>query len=512
MHAANRVALNTGILYVRMLLTMAISLYTTRLILNALGEVDYGIFNLIAGVIAMLSFLNTAMATSTQRYLSYHQGRNDIVMQTKVFGNSIVVHVLIGLVIIAGLEIAGYYFLDGFLKIPANRMEAARVVYHYMSATVFFTIVSVPFLGSLTAHENMFWVAVVTVVETFLKLGIALFLFITTTDKLVVYGLLTASISIVSFLLYALYCIKRFPECDMRSITSFDKSIVKELTSFAGWNLFGSLCSVGRSQGLAILLNIFFGTVVNAAYGIANQVSAQLTFFSATMLRTLNPQIMKSEGANDRKRMLRLSMMASKFGFYLLAVFAIPCIFEMHNVLSLWLKDVPEYTVIFCQWILIGTMINQLTIGLQSALQATGKIKIYQVTVGTTLLLNLPVAFILLKLQYPAYSVLVSYAIIEAISCNLRLLFARNIAGLSVKEYFQRVISKEIIPVVASVVTCFLVTTYMQLDFRFLITGFFSAVIFIGMIYFSGLCEDEKVMIDGLVQKITSLVFKKEYI
>lgn len=501
MKAANKVILNTGILYGRMLLTMGISLYTTRLILNALGQTDYGVFNLIAGVIAMLSFLNTAMATSTQRYLSFHQGKGDIAMQKLVFGNSVLLHVVIGLFVVFGLEIAGFFLLDGFLKIPVERLGAAKTVYHYMSATVFFTIVAVPFLGSLTAHENMLWVAIVAVTETMLKLGIASFLFFTTNDKLVIYGLLTASISVFTCALYAAYCLKKYPECELRNIKLWDRKIVKELTSFAGWNLFGSLCSVGRAQGIAILLNLTFGTIVNAAYGIANQVSAQLTFFSATMLRALNPQIMKSEGANNRQRMLRLSMMASKFGFFLLAFIAIPCIFEMPGILRFWLKTVPENTVIFCQLILIGSLVNQTTIGLQSAIQAIGNIKAYQTVVGSVILLNLPVAYALLNTGFPSHYVLISYILIECVACVLRLRFLIKIANLRLKDFAERVVIKITSPTVLCIGACWAILNLGESPYRFVYTSIISSIFYVACIYILGLCADEKDLIRSILRK-----------
>ena len=511
MQSANKVVLNTGILYGRMLVTMGLSLYATRLVLNALGVADYGIFNLIAGLIAMLSFLNTAMATSTQRYLSYHQGKDDMNMQKKVFTNSLVLHIIIGIVIVLGLEFAGLFLFDGFLNIPEARIGTAKTIYHFMSATVFFTVIAVPFTGSLTAHENMLWIAVINVVETVLKLGIALLLFRISNDRLIIYGLLTAGVSVISFILYAVYCFKKYEDCTLENIKQIDKPLIKELTSFAGWNLFGSLCSLGRSQGLAVLLNLFFGTIVNAAYGVANQVAAQLNFFSLTMLRALNPQIMKSEGANDRERMLRLSMIASKFCFFLLAFIAIPCIFEMPAILKVWLKNVPDYTVIFCSLILTSTLINQLTIGLQSAAQATGKIKVYQAVVGGTLLLNLPVAYILLKSGYPAYTVLISYACTEAVACSLRLLFLKKLAELSIKTYLSRVILREFIPVAVIVLTGFLVTKTFHFHFRFLFTMAVSGIVFAVSIYFTGLCKDEKEILARLMSKIAGKLGKGKF-
>jgi len=503
MTAANRVILNTGILYAKMLITMGISLFSTRLVLNALGASDYGIFNLIAGVIAMLSFLNAAMTTSTQRYLSYYQGTKDSEMQKKVFTNSWVLHIAIGVFVVLLLVSIVPFLFGGFLNIPDDRLSTAKAIYYFMSASVFFAIISVPFSASINAHENMLWIAIVNIIESCLKLGIALSLFwFIQPERLEVYGILMAVLSVITFLLYAGYCLKKFNECSVKKY-QIDKPLLRELGSFAGWNSFGVLSLyLGRSQGIAVLLNIFFGTVVNAAYGIAHQIAAQSNLFSVTMLRAINPQIMKSEGMGERQRMLRLSMMASKFGFFLLAFIAIPCIFEMPAILKIWLKNVPENAVIFCSMVLVAKMIDQLTIGLQSAIQATGKIKAYQSIVGCIFIFNLPVAYILLKTGFPAYSVLISVICVECIAGLFRLFYLKKNAGLSIREYFKRVFLKEVIPILATVLTCMIITNYIDFEFRFFLTGFISLVVFTGSIYLTGLCADERFLVNNLLKKI----------
>lgn len=510
MRAANRVALNTSVLYLRMLITTGITLYTTRVVLNALGSTDYGLFNLVAGIVLMLSFLNTTMASSTQRFLSFAQGTGDLAQQKRVFSNSLLLHLGIGIVLVVGLEIAGLFLFNGTLNIPANRLGATQFVYHFMALTVFFNVIVVPFNGILIAHENMLWVAIVNVIETVLKLGIALLLSIVAYDKLMVYGGLMALVSIVSFLLYAAYCLRKYNSCSLIGIkANSDKTLLKELTSFAGWNLFGTLSGLGRAQGVAVLLNIFLGAVVNAAYGIANQVATQLNFFSATLLRALNPQIMKSEGANDRARMLRLAMMASKFGFFLLAIIAIPACFEMKTILQIWLKNVPPNTVIFCQLILIATLFNQLTIGLQSAAQAIGTIKYYQIVVGSVLLLNLPIAYMLLAFKYPAYSVIISYAGIELIAGTLRLYFVKHLGGLSIRLYLTRVIGREVVPTAITIVSAFLLTKCIHHPYRFLISVPVNGLIFILSIYFFGLCKDEKELLNGFIARVKNTLSVK---
>ncbi|MCL2327830.1 MAG: oligosaccharide flippase family protein [Bacteroidetes bacterium] len=499
--ASTRVVINTGILYAKMLITMGISLYSTRLVLNALGASDYGIFNLIAGVIAMLSFLNVAMTVSTQRYLSFHQGTGDCAMQKKIFTNSWVLHIAIGVVVVVALLVLAPVLFGGFLNIPADRIPTAQTIYYFMSVSVFFTIISVPFTASLNAHENMLWIAIVNIIESIVKLAIALSLvWFIQAERLVMYGLFMAVLSAISFLLYAVYSLKKYDECSVRNY-QIDKPFLKEIGSFAGWNLFGTLCGAGKIQGLAIVLNLFFGTVINAAFGIANQVSAQVIFFSQTMLRAINPQIMISEGRNDRQRMLRLSLMASKFGFFLLAFVAIPIIFEMPVILQLWLKNVPEHTVVFCSLVLVAMLVNQLTIGSFSALQATGKIKAYQSITGSVLLLTVPLAYILLKLGFPAYYAVVSLITMEIIATAFKLYFWKHKAGLSIRNYFERVIFKAAIPLITVVAVCWLITQYLNFEFRFLLTGFISVLFFALSIYFTGLCKDEKQLIHDMVVK-----------
>lgn len=509
MNTSNRVALNTAILYGRMFLTIGLTLYTTRLVLSALGDIDYGIFNLIAGIILMLSFLNNAMATATQRFLSFYQGKNNLEMQKKIFVNSLIIHFLIAVFLIVVLEIVGVFFFQGILNIPLNRINAARVIYHFMSGTVFFTVLSVPFNGSLIAHENMLWVAIVNIAESLLKFGVALLLFRVDGDKLIYYGLLTALISVVAFLLNAVYCYNKYDECRIVFPLSIDKSIAKDLTSFAGWNLFGALCGVGKTQGVAVLLNFFFGTVVNAAYGISNQVSGQLNFFSVTMLRAINPQIMKSEGENDRLRTIRLSLVASKFGFLLLAIFAIPCIFEMSAILKFWLKNVPEYSVSFCSLILIAFMVNQITVGLDSAVQATGKIKSYMLLVGSTKLMIIPTAFVLLKLDFSIYTVFYSYIFFEFLGGVFRVFILNRLIKLSVKQYLNNVVLPLILPLTITICIDYTIIYFNSTIYRPLLLLPASFVVMLISINFLGLVDYEKEMINKMVSKMTSKFLKK---
>jgi len=510
MSTSSKVIKNTGFLYAKMLISMFIALYSTRIVLDALGTNDFGVFNLVAGVIAMLTFLRAAMATATQRYLSYYLGAKASSKLNSVFKSSVVLHLIIGVLLVILLEIIGIFLFGGFLNIPESRISSAKIVYHFMVVSAFFTINAVPYDALIISHEAFFFEAIVGILESFLKLVIAFALSYSVNDRLVLYGILMACLMILVRIVKGVYCFRQFAESRSYRKSVFDLTLSKEMFSFAGWNMFGALCGMGRSQGLAIILNLFFGTIVNAAYGIANQINAQLATFSQNMLKALNPQIIKSEGSGDRQRMLYLSMMASKYGFFLLAFFSVPLIFEMPFVLSLWLKDVPRYTVIFCQLSLVSTLANQLTIGLQTAIQSTGTIKMYQTVVGSLLLFNLPVSWVLLVWGFEAYSVLVSMVCIELIACLFRLYFLKRVAGLRIEEYFSKVILKILLVTVITVGVTFLFYINFSSGFvRFFLLVVVSSVTFGVSFYFIGASKTEKVkFLDALLKLIAKLPLK----
>ncbi|MCI9846282.1 oligosaccharide flippase family protein [Flavobacterium pectinovorum] len=497
-----RVALNTGVLYARMLISMGISFYSVRLVLNALGTADFGLFNLITGVIVMFTFLNAAMTTSTQRYLSFHQGTGDLDMQVKVFANSWILHIIIGFVIVAVLLALSPFFFDGFLNIPVDRVSTAKSIYYFLAGSMFFTVVTVPFTALLNAHENMLWLAVVMVIESFLKLVVAFSLtWFAEEDRLFFYGFLMAGVTIVSFLLYAIFCLKKYNECSIRSF-AVDKILMKELGSFAGWNLFANICYVLNTQGINVLLNVFFGIIVNAAYGIANQVNGQVRGLSFTLLQALNPQIMKSEGMNNRERMLRTAMWATKLGFFLVAFFAIPLIFQMSVVLKFWLKNVPEHTDVFCSLFLIATLINQLTVGITPAIQAMGNIKNFQITIGSVALLTLPICYLSLKYGgMPTSFVFVVIVAVEIITGFLKIVILKKQSGVQISEYLKSVI-KMVIPICITCAIVYLATNWIHSDIRIVLTLAISFILFPVVFYFIGLDSVEKNQIVALIQRL----------
>lgn len=437
MQAANRVAKNTGILYTKMAITVFISLYSTRLILNALGTADFGIFNLVGGVIAMLGFLNASMAAATQRFMSFTQGEGDTEKQKTIFNVSVVLHLLIAFTVLIALEIAGYFFFNGILNIPEDRLSVAKVVYQFMIASTFFTIISVPYDAVINAHENMLFNAVVGIIETILKLAIAIYITSTAFDKLTTYGLLTAILSIFLLIIQRIYCQRKYIECKIDIHKYFKKPVFREMTSFGGWSLIFSAASMITMQGISILLNSFFGVIVNAAQGVANQISGQLMAFSNTMLQALNPVIVKSEGENNRKQMLDASVIGNKLSFFLFTFFTIPSIIEMPYILSVWLKNVPEYAVIFCQLSLFRISISQLTVTFPTSIGATGKIKNFSIIRSTLFMMILPISYFMFIKGVPPFAIYGNLIVMVTLLMFVHLYYMNKLCGLSINSFLK---------------------------------------------------------------------------
>ncbi|MFZ5940861.1 MAG: hypothetical protein ACOYXB_09820 [Bacteroidota bacterium] len=484
--------MNTGFLYGKMLITMFISLYSTRLILSALGVDDFGVFNLVSGVIGMLTFLNGAMAVSTQRYLSYHLGAGEMSRLKSVFNTSVLIHLIIGTVVVLALEIAGFFLFRGGLNIPEDRIFAAKWIYQFMIISTFFTINAVPYDATINAHENMLFDAITGIFEAVVKLGIAFLILYTLVDKLILYGVLIASLTILIRVIKSIYCIRKYEECKIRQKPDRDKVLFREMFSFGGWNLFGAFCNVAKNQGLAIILNLFIGVVANAAFGIANQVNSQLAAFSANIIKAMNPQIVKSEGAGDRSRMLWLAMLACKFSFFLLAFFAVPLIIEMHYILNIWLESVPEYAVIFCQLILIMSLFQQITWGLMVAVQSVGRIKLYQFVVGSLLILNLPLSVAALKMGFPAYSVLIVSILLELTAGGARVFFARRLTGLDPRVFLGNIVFKSFLTIGLAAAFALIPGFFMKEGFlRLVVTVLVSSGFILLIARYIGMTKDE---------------------
>lgn len=438
MDSNKRMAVNTVILYAKLIITIAVNLYSTRLILNAMGVEDYGVVNLISGIVAMLSFVQNSMSVSSQRYMSVNKGKHDENLMVKVFNSSFVLHLILAVIILVVLECLTPVVFGSSIQIPEQRVAAAQILYQLTIIGTTIVVITVPYDAALNAHENMLLFSIATIIESLIRLAGAFILLVYSNDKLIFYGLLLITIRLVSMLIKSIYCRRHYHETKF-SFKHSNKTMMKEMFSFAFWNMFGALALTGRSQGVAIVMNTFLGVLVNAAYGIANQISGQLQTFTTTITKAMNPQIMQRAGAGNNEGMLSLALKQCKYSSILLSYAIISLLFSMPFILKIWLGEIPEYCIEFCSLILIVSMIQQLSVGLMSAIQATGVVRNYQVTVSFIVLLNIPLAYLLLKIGLSAPFVIVGIIAIEVIACAVRVYFAHKLAGLSVIDFIKRV-------------------------------------------------------------------------
>ncbi|MCL7763387.1 oligosaccharide flippase family protein [Polaribacter sp. Z014] len=488
---SKRIVKNTGMLYIRMLLTMGITLYTSRIILSTLGVEDFGIYNVVGGVVIMAGFLNSSMATATQRFLSFELGRKDDRQLAKVFNVSLMIHVVIGVFILILTETIGLWAVNTQLTIPSDRLVAANWVYQFSVLSFMVTIIGVPYYAVIIAHERMKVYAWIGTVEVFLKLLIVFLLQSFGFDKLTTYAILIFIVTFIIRLAYGFYCKRNFKETRLKFI--WDKVLFKTMMSHAGWNMWGNAAGVIYGQGVNILLNIFFGPVVNAARGIAFQVKSAMSGFVSNFQLAMNPQLVKSFAENNLTYMHQIIFQGAKFSFFLLLLFCIPIIMETELILSIWLKEVPEHTVIFTRLALINIMIDSLSGTMVGAVQASGKIKLYQSLVGGLLLLILPISYLFLKIGFPAEVTLYVSIIISIIAMFLRVILLEKLIDISIKKFISKVIFISFIVSILSFVMPLIPRLIMNTGiFRFLTVSIVAIISTICSIYFIGLNTIEK--------------------
>ena len=438
---ATRIIKNTGFLYARMGITMFISLYTTRLILNSLGASDFGIFNLVGGAIAMLGFLNACMAGATQRFMSYSEGEGDKEKQKRIFNISLILHLGISFVVGIALSISGLFFFQGILNIPDSRIFAAQIVYASLIISTMFTVMTVPYDAVMNAHENMKYYALVGILESILKLAVAFACVYTVSDKLIVYGVLMAFIPFITLSIMRVYCHRNYEECVIAPRKYWNFNLMKDMTSYAGWSFLDASSGMVSQYGLGLVLNHFFGTVLNAAQGIANQVSGQLMAFSRNMLKAVNPVIMKSEGAGNRDSMLKYSILGCKYSYLMVSFFAVPFILETPYLLNLWLKNPPEWSILFCQLQLVRCLIEQLTINLWASIGATGEIKDFYKHKSLLNILPILLTIVLFSFDFPPYWLYITWIFSWGVLTGLLILYySHKICGLNYSIFYLRVL------------------------------------------------------------------------
>lgn len=509
MQASNRIIVNTLTQYARTILNILLSLYSARLVLEYLGTEDYGIYALVAGVVSMLSFLTNSLISSTQRFLSFNQGKGDLENMKAVFSNSLLLHILLGFFIALVLEALTSFLFTGFLNIPVGRENAAKFIYQLVVVMVYISFVSAPYRALLTSRENIIYISVIDVVDGILKVVFVLMLPILGMDNLMAYGCIMILISSFNLLSFSIYAHIHYEECILPKLSYFSWEYVRKLFSFTGWVTYSALCITFRTQGLAIVLNKMLGTTINAAYGIGGQVSGMVSFVSTSLNNAIAPQLMASEGRGDRKHMWMLAKVESKFSFLLLAMVGIPTVFEMDSLLQLWLKNVPFHATLFARMFLIMQIIDMLTIGLALANKAIGNIGFYTIMTLTPKLLILPMAWLCLKLEFPLVSVCLLMIGIETICMFVRIPLIKRHKEFDAWDYIKDVIVKSMPPVLVCIMVCFLICHYLDFQLRFFITFIISILLSTLTIYKFTLNSLEKTKVNGIMSSVKKMINKQ---
>lgn len=490
---------NTLLLYLRMGVSMIVSLYTSRVVLAALGIEDFGIYGVVGGIVSMFLFLNNALSTSTSRYITTALGTNNMNLLERYFSASLGVHLSLGLLIFIVSELVGVYLIYNDLVMPESRHEAAQIVLHFSILCAVLSIIMVPFNALIIANEKMEVYAYLTISDTFVKLGVAWLVQAIPNSRLEYYGFLLFLSSVFNSLLIFFYCRRTFSYTKLK--LSFDKDIYKSLGTFTTWSLIGNLAFVGYTQGLNLLLNMFFGPVVNAARSISLQVENSMRTFSTNFQTAINPRILKSYAAKDLEYMHTMVFASARYSCYLLIFPALPIVLETDTILTIWLKEVPEYTAAFVRIMLLVAVMETMSNSIMMSVVATGRIKRYHMYVGGLLLCIVPISYIILKLGGSPLSVFIVYATVEMLACMLRLVLVAPMIELSIRQFVKNVVANCIMVTFLSVVIPFILHNFIEHDIgRLLIVGFVSVITSLFSMYFVGLSATEKQYIVGIVK------------
>jgi len=485
-----------------MLLTLAVSLFTSRIVLNVLGVEDFGIYTVVGGVVALLGFLNSAMSTATQRFLAVDIGRGDWENLKKTFNASLIIHVGIAVVVLIVAETIGLWFIHHKLNIPVSRIKAANFVFQFSILASVVSITQVPFNALIVARERMNVFAIFSIVEVLLKLLIVYLLQISPFDHLKTYSFLLLVVVLLISTFYKIYCLRHFKESEFRWF--YDKTLFRALISYSGWNLFGNAALVAKGQGTNMLLNIFFGTVVNAAYGIMMQVQNAVNQFVSNFQMAVNPQIIKLYATKEINQMQKLMFQSCKFSYFLLLILVCPIIFNIDFILKWWLKQAPQFTSIFVVLCLINLMIECLSRPLITGAMATGNIKWYQITVGTVLFLNLPLAYCVFRVSHDPVLFLHIAIVLSLITLVLRLTFLKRMIGLKIGDFVLQVILPVIPVTCGAAIVLYGMNTVVGPSTSFaemVATSFVSLLINSGIVFLVGFRASERNMIYNLIRK-----------
>lgn len=486
-------------LYVRMLLIMGVTLYTSRIVLQVLGVEDFGIYNVVGGIVVLFSFVNNAMVTSTQRFLNYELGKKNLEATARVFSASVTIHWCIAIVTLILAETVGLWFLLNYIQYPQEREWAVIITYQFAIFSTCVNMIRAPYNAAIIAYEKMSFYAYISIIEAILRLLIVFLLLLANFDRLIFYSfLMFAVIGIVTLGYYA-YCKSHFSTC--RYTCHWDKDLYRRLMGFSGWSMFGGVANIGASQGLNILLNMFFGVTINAAMGIANQVQSAVYSFVGNFQTAFNPQIVKSYASGDRDYFIDLIVRTSKYSYFLLFTISLPLYICCEEVLSLWLGNIPEYAVSFCRLMILFSLLDAMQGPLWVSVQATGKIRDYQILMSVMILSNLPLSYLFLKQGYSPEVVLTIRCLLNLLILFVRLWYLRLLYDFPVWRYGREVICR----IVCVTIISYGMISCLSMDVlpivKILEVIFFSVIGNLFLVYILGFGNKERQLIIKQIKK-----------
>lgn len=487
-----------------MVLLMLVALYTSRVVINVLGVEDFGIYNIIGGIVVLFSFLNSAMTNATQRFFSYELGRNDNQRLNKVFNVSIICHVVVSLIVLILAETIGLWFVNTQLNIPNDRVTAAQWVYQFSILTFILNVIRVPYNAIIISYERMSLYAYITIAEASFKLLAVFILRYLSFDKLILYAILMALVTLLCNLVYFLYCKIKFECCKSFEVEK-DRAIYRQLSSFFGWSLLGGASNVGAQYGGNILINIFHGVTVNAGFGVANQVSHAVSTFVNNFQMAFNPQLVKLYAQKNEKELNALIMRSALFSFYLMWVISLPLMINMPFILRLWLGTVPPYADAFCILMLLYYLVDAIQAPLFMTIYATGRIRNYQIWLSSIIILNIPLSWILLSIGYSPVVVIAVRLILNIISSIIRTFYIKKLLSFDIHTYTKSVIGRALLISALSFTLAALVKITLNAFVGEFVLVIASFIIVCLMTWFIGLARAERV---SLTRIILSIIIK----
>lgn len=500
-----RIVKNTIFLYAKTFITMLIALYSTRLVLYSLGAVDFGVFATVGGSIAMLESLNGAMTQATQRFINYAEGKQDANRLVSIFNNSVLLHLMLGLAILMLMVVLYFPFFNGIFSIPQERMGAAKFIYLFLAVSTFFTIITVPYDAMINAHEDFLYYSVVGIFISILKLGAAIVVVYYMSDRLILYGLLMALIAVLNMLIMRVYCRLKYSECCFSPSRYRSVAVIKELGAFAGLNFIGAISSMAGNHGSTIIMNHFFGPIVIGSKNIGDQICSQVNVLTYNMTKALNPVIMKSEGGGNREAMLRLSLLSCRYSFFLYLLLAVPFLYHTDLLLGFWLKEIPDWAVLFCQLQVIRTLLEQLFVPLRTSLMAQGSVKEMNLADLFLGLLTFVVLWGCYTFGAEAYwHYYVSIVFLVFLSGYVKIYLCSKKCGMSIRDYLHDVALK------AFSTSLFVFSLFSFAHYEgFVKSHSWTAVVLTLLITFvliivNGTFEHEKRMVLNLIKKLSN--------